>query len=151
MGGGSPPPHPCLIGQAPSRPLPRGERACPLVLVRRSDTGANNLRTKTYHLLGADGRAYASETKGTLGGNRRLKIYGRLDCPSALRAIERGGPYARHRVFFADEAGAIAAGFRPCGVCMRAAYRQWRAAEQKNNLSARPKTKQTTYEPNKKS
>jgi len=113
--------------------------------------GANDLTTKTYRLLGTDGRFYASETKGTLGGNRRLKIYGRLDCPSALRAIKRGGPYARYRVFFADEASAIAAGFRPCGVCMRAAYRQWRASEQKNNLSAPPKTKQTAYESNKKS
>jgi methylphosphotriester-DNA--protein-cysteine methyltransferase len=109
------------------------------------------LRTKIYQLLGADGRAYASETKGTLGGNRRLKIYGRLDCPSALRAIKRGGPYARHRVFFADEASAVAAGFRPCGICMRAAYRQWRGTEQKNNLLARANTKQTAYKPNKKS
>jgi hypothetical protein len=106
---------------------------------------------KTYSLLGADGRAHESATKGALGGNRRLKIYGRLDCPSALRAIKRGGPYPRHRVFFADEATAIAAGYRPCGVCMRAAYRQWRTAEQKNNLPARPTTKQTAYEPNKKS
>jgi methylphosphotriester-DNA--protein-cysteine methyltransferase len=53
------------------------------------------------------------------GGNTRMKIYGRLDCPSALRAIKRGPTYARSRVFFADEASALAAGFRPCGVCMR--------------------------------
>jgi hypothetical protein len=123
----------------------------PSLCSRTIKNGANDLRTKAYRLLGADGRSYESETKGTLGGNRRLKIYGRLDCPSALRAIKRGGPYARHRVFFANEVSAIAAGFRPCGVCMRAAYRQWRTAEQKNNLPARPKTKQTTYEPNKKS
>ncbi len=105
---------------------------------------------KTYHLIGADGRAYDSETKGTLGGNRRLKIYGRLDCPSALRAIKGGGPYPRYRVFFADEATAIAAGYRPCGNCMREAYRQWRAAEQKNHLPDQPNSKQTDYEPNKK-
>jgi hypothetical protein len=37
------------------------------------------------------------------GGNTRMKIYGRLDCPSALRAIKRGPTYARSRVFFADE------------------------------------------------
>jgi len=53
---------------------------------------------------------------GTLGGNRWLKIYGRLDCPSALRWIARGH-YVRHRVFFADEATARAAGYRPCRVC----------------------------------
>ena len=62
---------------------------------------------------------------GLFGGNRRLKIYGRLDCPSALRALPRG--YAKRRVFFADEAAAIAAGYRPCAVCMPAEYRRWKA------------------------
>ncbi|MVU80998.1 metal-binding protein [Nocardia sp. ET3-3] len=78
-----------------------------------------------YTLLGPDGRSYRSSTPGTLGGHRRLRIYGRLDCPAALRALSRGG-YARHRVFFADERSAIAAGYRPCAVCSRAAYREWR-------------------------
>jgi methylphosphotriester-DNA--protein-cysteine methyltransferase len=44
-----------------------------------------------------------------------------------LRAVKRGQTYARHRVFFADEMTAIAAGFRPCAVCMRAAYDRWKA------------------------
>jgi hypothetical protein len=70
----------------------------------------------TYVLLGADGRFYESDVKGQWGGHRGQRIYGRLDCPSALRAIARGG-YVRHRVFFADEATAIAAGYRPCAVC----------------------------------
>ncbi|HEY2100575.1 MAG TPA: hypothetical protein VGH72_29215, partial [Pseudonocardia sp.] len=51
---------------------------------------------------------------------------GRLDCRSALRALARGG-YARHRVFFADEATAVAAGYRPCAVCLPARYRAWKA------------------------
>jgi hypothetical protein len=46
----------------------------PSLCSRTIKNGANNLRTKTYRLLGADGRSYESETKGTLGGNRRLKI-----------------------------------------------------------------------------
>jgi methylphosphotriester-DNA--protein-cysteine methyltransferase len=104
-------------------------------------TPAAAMTTKIYHLLGADGRTYESETKGALGGNRKLKIYGRLDCPSALRAIKKGGPYPRHRVFFADAATATAAGYRPCGNCMREAYRQWRAAEQKNRLPAQSNSK----------
>jgi len=79
-----------------------------------------------YRLLDATGDTIISETPGLVGGNRRLKIYGRLDCPSALRALPRG--YARHRVFFADEATAIAAGYRPCGHCMRAEYRRWKSA-----------------------
>ncbi len=80
----------------------------------------------SWTLVGADGRAYASARPGTLGGHRRGRIYGRLDCPSALRAIARGG-YAGERVFFADEADAVAAGYRPCAVCLPRAYASWRA------------------------
>jgi len=77
-----------------------------------------------YTLTGPDGRPYPSVSPGTLGGNRRLRLYGRLDCPSALRAIARGG-YVRQRVFFAEEATAVAAGYRPCAVCLPAAYAAW--------------------------
>lgn len=84
---------------------------------------------KLYRLIGTDGKPYNSTEKGTLGGHRGLKIYGRLDCPSAARYLARG-QYARHRVFFADEAAAVAAGYRPCGVCMKEAYRAWKAARE---------------------
>jgi len=80
---------------------------------------------KTYRLMGADGVEYPGATPGTLGGNRALHIYGRLDCPSAVAALSRG--YARRRVFFADESTAVAAGYRPCGRCMRAEYAAWKA------------------------
>lgn len=80
-----------------------------------------------YTLLGADGRPYHSDQPGTLGGHRRSRVYGRLDCPSALRAIANGG-YVDHRVFFADEATAVAAGYRPCSVCLPAAYEWWRGS-----------------------
>ncbi len=83
----------------------------------------------SYWLTGADGRPYPSEVKGQWGGYQPAKIYGRLDCPSAMRAIARGG-YARHRVFFVDEAAAIAAGYRPCGVCCPRQYGAWKAAQQ---------------------
>jgi Metal binding domain of Ada len=79
----------------------------------------------TYTLLGPDQRPYQSRKPGTLGGHRKAKIYGRLDCPSALRTIARGG-YVRYRVFFADEATAIAAGYRPCAVCMQEKYEAWK-------------------------
>jgi methylphosphotriester-DNA--protein-cysteine methyltransferase len=65
-------------------------------------------------------------TRGTVGGHRRSRIYGRLDCPSALRAIANGG-YVRHRVFFADLAAAVAAGYRPCARCMPEQYGDWTA------------------------
>ena len=77
-----------------------------------------------YTLLGADGRPYESVTAGTLGGNAQDRIYGRLDCGTARAALPRG--YARVRVFFADEETAVAAGYRPCGNCMRAEYREWK-------------------------
>ncbi len=44
---------------------------------------------KMYILLGADGKEYLPETPGTFGGNGKLKIYGRLDCPFALSTIRR--------------------------------------------------------------
>ncbi|WP_084479112.1 Ada metal-binding domain-containing protein [Nocardia jejuensis] len=79
-----------------------------------------------YTLLGPDGNPYRSATPGALGGHRRLRIYGRLDCPTALRALPRG-PYATHRVFFPDESTAIAAGYRPCAACLRSTYLAWKA------------------------
>jgi methylphosphotriester-DNA--protein-cysteine methyltransferase len=83
----------------------------------------------TYRLLGPDGKEALSTTPGTLGGHRRTKVYGRLDCPAALRALRRGGPYARYRVFFPDEETAVAAGYRPCAVCLPETYRRWRESE----------------------
>ncbi|MFC3858031.1 Ada metal-binding domain-containing protein [Chitinophaga sp. GCM10012297] len=57
-------------------------------------------------------------------GNRNLKIYGRLDCVSGKRMKRE------NRVFFASERSAQANGYRPCGRCMREAYRRWkRSAE----------------------
>ncbi len=84
--------------------------------------------SKRFLLLGSDRRLYQSDTPGVLGGHRGSKIYGRLDCPAALRAIARGG-YVKNRVFFADEAGAAAAGYRPCGACLPEKYRAWKSAQ----------------------
>jgi methylated-DNA-[protein]-cysteine S-methyltransferase len=78
-----------------------------------------------YTLIGTDGAPHASTTPGTLGGHRGSRIYGRLDCPGAARAIARGG-YVAHRVFFADEAAAVAAGYRPCAVCLPERYASWK-------------------------
>ena len=87
---------------------------------------------KMYKLLGADGIIYESETPGTLGGNGQAKIYGRLDCSQALRAIREAPElYKKTRVFFADEATALAAGYRPCGSCLREKYRQYMADPEK--------------------
>ena len=88
---------------------------------------------KTYTLLGADGEPYTSAEKGLLGGHARTRVYGRMDCPVALSLLRRGFQ-PRHRVFFADEAVAIAAGYRPCGACLREKYREWK----RTGASVRP-------------
>lgn len=80
-----------------------------------------------YKLLGADGKPYLSEMPGAFGGNSKQKIYGRLDCRTALPAIKRfPGSYEEYRVFFADEKTALAAGYRPCGNCMRKQYQEYK-------------------------
>ena len=84
--------------------------------------------TRTYDLLGPNGK-YESETKGVLGGSGHAKIYGRLDCPSALLALKKGDTYRSHRVFFADETTAIASGYRPCGNCMKPEYKAWKETQ----------------------
>ena len=58
----------------------------------------------------------------TLAGHAPGKIYGQLTCRAGKRMK------AENRVFFRDEAEATALGFRPCALCMRAAYRVWKQA-----------------------
>ncbi|WP_319802625.1 Ada metal-binding domain-containing protein, partial [Marinobacter sp. EN3] len=79
---------------------------------------------KTYKLLSADGTTVISKTPGSLGGNSKARIYGRLDCSAAKGALSKG--YAEHRVFFANEQDAIHAGYRPCGRCMVSRYKEWK-------------------------
>jgi hypothetical protein len=89
------------------------------------------MSTKKYKLRDANDQEYLSDTPGNLGGYRTSgkdrSLYGRLDCTSALQAIAKGGPYIKHRVFFADEATAIAAGYRPCARCLPEKHKAWKA------------------------
>lgn len=55
-----------------------------------------------------------------LGGNRRLKIYGTLQCSSGKRMKRE------NRVFFATETEAIENNFRPCGHCLKEKYKIWK-------------------------
>lgn len=63
--------------------------------------------------------ALIRQGKITLAGNRRLMIYGRLDCFSGKRMNRL------NRVFFASEDEAHQRGYRPCGNCMRDSYLRW--------------------------
>ena len=83
------------------------------------------LGTKEYKLIDRNNKEITSKIPGTLGGNKKLKIYGRLDCPSALRHI-KNGHYINNRVFFSSEETEIDAGYRPCGICMKKEYKKWK-------------------------
>lgn len=54
------------------------------------------------------------------GGNKKLKIYGLLSCRSGKRMK------MNNRVFFADEKEALQNNYRPCGHCMKEAYKLWK-------------------------
>lgn len=82
--------------------------------------------SKAFTLVGPSGKTCSSALPGTFGGHRGTKVYGRLDCRAARRAIAQGG-YVTHRVFFADEPAALTAGYRPCAVCMPYEYAIWKA------------------------
>lgn len=83
--------------------------------------------TKVWKLVGPDGKKHQSTVPGALGGHSGTRIYGRLDCSAARRAIARGsGRYLSQRVFFLNEAHAQAAGYRPCGACMPGSYARWK-------------------------
>lgn len=80
---------------------------------------------KKYRLLDMDGFYYESSVPGKLGGNSKLRIYGKLDCSSAISALPKG--YSSHRVFFSNESEAIGAGYRPCANCMKDRYKIWKS------------------------
>lgn len=56
----------------------------------------------------------------SLGGNKKLKIYGKLNCASGKRMKRQ------NRVFFVDENEAIAKGYRPCSHCLKNEYKKWK-------------------------
>ena len=87
-----------------------------------------------FKLIDSNGQPYLSDTPGKLGGYKKMKIYGKLDCPSAQKWIEKGH-YIQHRVFFENEETAIAAGYRPCAKCMPDEYKQWKNQEVQKKLT----------------
>lgn len=93
------------------------------------------MEKKKYKLLGPDGKFYMSDIPGQYGGYSKAKIYGRLDCSAALRAID-AGHYIPYRVFFKNEEDAIAAGYRPCGNCLPEKYAAWKRAREQKKIEA---------------
>lgn len=77
-------------------------------------------------LLGRSRQLKQLLNKGSilLAGNRKLKIYGTLNCTSGRRMKPD------NRVFFTNEQEALVCGYRPCGHCRRQAYQKWKALNQ---------------------
>lgn len=55
-----------------------------------------------------------------LGGNKKLKIYGLLNCSSGKRMK------AMNRIFFKSITEAVNLGYRPCAHCLPVAYKNWK-------------------------
>lgn len=53
-------------------------------------------------------------------GNKKLKIYGTLNCASGKRMKKE------NRVFFTSESEATESGYRPCGNCLKIKYNDWK-------------------------
>ncbi len=68
----------------------------------------------------SDLRSKICSNKIRFGGNRKLKIYGTLSCTSGKRMKRE------NRVFFASEQEAQQNNYRPCGNCMKPAYKKWK-------------------------
>jgi len=65
-------------------------------------------------------RSKIKQQKIQFGGNRKLKIYGTLSCSSGKRMKRE------NRVFFSSEQEAQNNNYRPCGHCMKTAYKKWK-------------------------
>lgn len=76
-------------------------------MVRQSEISANDLRNKI------------KQQEIRFGGNLKLKIYGTLSCKSGKKMKRK------NRVFFSSEQEAQQNNYRPCGHCMKTAYKEW--------------------------
>jgi methylphosphotriester-DNA--protein-cysteine methyltransferase len=65
---------------------------------------------KRYKIF-KEGKIIESQIPGRFAGIKTMKIFGRLDCKSGMRAKKE------NRIFFHDWNDAIAAGYRPCRLC----------------------------------
>ncbi len=74
---------------------------------------------KHLDIKDSDLRRKIKQKEILFGGNRKLKIYGTLQCKSGKRMKRE------NRIFFVSESQAIKNGFRPCGHCLKKAYKKW--------------------------
>ncbi|MFT7144339.1 MAG: methylphosphotriester-DNA--protein-cysteine methyltransferase [Alphaproteobacteria bacterium] len=78
-----------------------------------------HLNISTNDLLKAIKRKDITFAGWTVG-----KIYGHLNCVSGKNKIK-----AQNRVFFSTEQDATNHDYRPCAVCMKDTYKQWKSQQ----------------------
>ena len=83
------------------------------MLTHLSLGSGNYRRTKKLHQLILSGKI-------CFGGNSKLKIYGLLNCKNGKRMK------LENRIFFSSVNEAEKNGYRPCGHCMKNAYKIWK-------------------------
>jgi len=71
------------------------------------------------HIEDNDLRRKIGQNEICFGGNKKLKIYGTLQCRSGKRMKRE------NRIFFASKEEAVKYSYRPCGHCMKIEYRKW--------------------------
>lgn len=78
-----------------------------------------------YHTEISDRELYRKirQKEICFGGNKKLKIYGTLNCSSGKRMKKE------NRVFFGTENEATKSGYRPCGHCMKKKYENWKTED----------------------
>lgn len=86
-----------------------------------------------FLITDSNNQQFFSNKKGSWGGHKSLKIFGKLNCPSALYWIAKGH-YTKHRVFFHNVQTAIQAGYRPCAKCLPEAYTAWKNKEPQSKI-----------------
>ncbi|SFM99721.1 Metal binding domain of Ada [Chryseobacterium oleae] len=78
---------------------------------------------KHTEIADSDVRSKIRKKEINFGGNRKLKIYGRLYCSSGKKMKRE------NRVFFTSEQEALENSYRPCGHCMQEDYILWKNKE----------------------
>lgn len=96
-----------------------------LLLLNRVKDNFIKYGTGEYELLGING-SYLSKIPATCGGNSKLKVYGKVDCPNVLCYRD-----TKLDVFFENKEVANKLGYRPCAVCMRKEYLKWKESKMK--------------------
>lgn len=80
-------------------------------------------------LSSADVRSLIRRRTIQLAGNRRLRIYGMLSCPSGKRMK------IANRVFFSALLEATMAGYRPCARCLPKEYAAFQLRKKRVEIS----------------